>query len=536
MSLAALVNGADCGPLNPLQGLTKNLDSDRGVLQDHFGVNGAGPSRGVFRTTQAVPSSFGEDAARFFSASQSVSPTPPITQPTFDLPRFARHSLRHQPLPPKHSLLPFAPWPNAGFFKLTFPPLEQGQTSVESTTGPEFLAEATPLSPAEADLLARTAGSLIQSVDHERTPTIQELGVSQSHSPSSVLHTAERSTPAESEDANDAYFRQDNEDYVDYWKAHHAPVPPLVASTQDWQQLHHDWEMFEATTTGVRRVAEYQFQQGNPYLLGEQSHNHVMHGGSVQGHSFSEHFTDGGDRARDPSNARAWYELGVKQQENEREQQAIWALQRSLELDPIHLPSWLALASHTPTRATNWIRHNEAYRDIVTAHEAGDGAELGGTNEFQKLIACLIAMARRVSRPGTGGDGEDYSRAQDCFRTALAIRPEDWLLYNRVGATLANGGRADEALSYYHRALEINPAYIRARFNLGISYITLKRYEEAAQYILDALVLQDCDGIRDNRGVTSNTLWQSLKTCCLHMERSDLAVMCDEQNLEGPFG
>ena len=35
MSLATLVNGADCGPLNPLQGLTKNLDSDRGVQQVH---------------------------------------------------------------------------------------------------------------------------------------------------------------------------------------------------------------------------------------------------------------------------------------------------------------------------------------------------------------------------------------------------------------------------------------------------------------------------------------------------------------------
>ena len=33
MSLASLVNGAECGPLNPLQGLTKNLDSDRGAQQ-----------------------------------------------------------------------------------------------------------------------------------------------------------------------------------------------------------------------------------------------------------------------------------------------------------------------------------------------------------------------------------------------------------------------------------------------------------------------------------------------------------------------
>ena len=68
---------------------------------------------------------------------------------------------------------------------------------------------------------------------------------------------------------------------------------------------------------------------------------------------------------------------------------------------------------------------------------------------------------------------------------------QDWLLYNRVGATLANSGRADEALWYYYRALELNPSYIRARcvdpgpvtymtdrtatsFNLGISCINMK--------------------------------------------------------------
>jgi hypothetical protein len=35
MSLATLVNGADCGPANPLQSLTKNLESDRGFQQVH---------------------------------------------------------------------------------------------------------------------------------------------------------------------------------------------------------------------------------------------------------------------------------------------------------------------------------------------------------------------------------------------------------------------------------------------------------------------------------------------------------------------
>jgi hypothetical protein len=35
MSLATLVNGADCGPVNPLQSLTKNLGNDRGLQQVH---------------------------------------------------------------------------------------------------------------------------------------------------------------------------------------------------------------------------------------------------------------------------------------------------------------------------------------------------------------------------------------------------------------------------------------------------------------------------------------------------------------------
>lgn len=121
---------------------------------------------------------------------------------------------------------------------------------------------------------------------------------------------------------------------------------------------------------------------------------------------------------------------------------------------------------------------------------------------------------------------------------------------------MANSGHAGDALQYYYRALELNPGYIRARFNLGISCVNLRvcphyllslpsnivalqRYEEAAHHILDALVLQDNDGIPDSsgmnekRGITSGALWESLKTTCLHMQRIDLAGLCDRQDLEG---
>ena len=33
MALPALISGADCGPLNPLQSLSKQFDKDRGIQQ-----------------------------------------------------------------------------------------------------------------------------------------------------------------------------------------------------------------------------------------------------------------------------------------------------------------------------------------------------------------------------------------------------------------------------------------------------------------------------------------------------------------------
>jgi peroxin-5 len=68
------------------------------------------------------------------------------------------------------------------------------------------------------------------------------------------------------------------------------------------------------------------------------------------------------------------------------------------------------------------------------------------------------------------------------------------------------------------------------------SHFDRQRYAEAAQHILDALVLQDSDGLhglKEKRGVTSAALWDSLRTTCVHMQRADLATLCDKQDLEG---
>jgi len=113
--------------------------------------------------------------------------------------------------------------------------------------------------------------------------------------------------------------------------------------------------------------------------------------------------------------------------------------------------------------------------------------------------------------------------------SCLIARPyiaddQDWLLYNRLGATLANSGRSNEAISYYHKALSLHPSFVRALFNLGISYINLAQYPLAAQHIISAIRLQHTDATEayvsgtvgtSAKGVTSDALWNSLRTACL---------------------
>ena len=117
-----------------------------------------------------------------------------------------------------------------------------------------------------------------------------------------------------------------------------------------------------------------------------------------------------------PMNASSWFELGVKQQENEREQKAIQALNRAVALDPGHLPAWLALGISntndgnrmgTYTAIREWVMRNGQYADAVKAYWARVGEETGeeGTAKgFEKLVGCLIAMAQSVSAGDVDAD------------------------------------------------------------------------------------------------------------------------------------
>lgn len=129
----------------------------------------------------------------------------------------------------------------------------------------------------------------------------------------------------------------------------------------------------------------------------------------------------------------------------------------------------------------------------------------------------------------------EYGEARESWVGALSEKPEDYLLWNRLGATLANGGNPEEAVDAYRRALELRPTFTRAIFNLGVACLNIGVHREAAEHcelhihtmhprridsrepsansaVLAALALQEKANAEPTGSMyESNSLWATLR-------------------------
>lgn len=73
----------------------------------------------------------------------------------------------------------------------------------------------------------------------------------------------------------------------------------------------------------------------------------------------------------------------------------------------------------------------------------------------------------------------DDERAIEFFDKALEQDSGDWKFWHEKAAALARLGLRDEALSHYDKASQINPSEAAPLWNKAITYIEMKRYEDA---------------------------------------------------------
>lgn len=272
------------------------------------------------------------------------------------------------------------------------------------------------------------------------------------------------------------------------------------------------------------------------------------------------------DRER-RARSEAWRRLGEAQAMNERENQAIRALEEAIRVDEGNLEAYMALAISYINEGYDVAAFSTLQRYIQRAYpHLGQNdtmlpdlravePENSKTNPWATLNAAtdsfLTAARENAARNVVDAEVQvglgvlfyadsSYDKAEDCFRSALSVRPNDFLLWNRLGATLANGGKSVEAIEAYHKALELRPTFTRAIYNLSVSCLNLGAHHQAAEHLLSALALQQTQTLPDvpaelgagggpaaaaplAQAQESHGLWSTLRRIFLAMDRMDLA-------------
>ncbi|WLF80275.1 Peroxisomal membrane signal receptor PTS1 [Lodderomyces elongisporus] len=252
----------------------------------------------------------------------------------------------------------------------------------------------------------------------------------------------------------------------------------------------------------------------------------------------------------------AWLKLGEVQTQNEKEIAGISALEKCLELHPENAEAMMNLAISYINEGYDNAAFATLERWISTKYPAiAEKARLENpeiTDEdrisLNNRVTELFLKAAQLSPDHASMDAdvqmglgvlfyanEDFDKTIDCFKAALSIRPNDAVLWNRLGASLANSNRSEEAVEAYFKALQLKPTFVRARYNLGVSCINIGCYKEAVEHLLSGLSMHQVEGVEGDNNASGNmgtlnhnqstSLTETLKRAFIGMERRDLVEL-----------
>jgi len=251
----------------------------------------------------------------------------------------------------------------------------------------------------------------------------------------------------------------------------------------------------------------------------------------------------------DCDNSDAWRMLGRCHAENDQDRKAIACLERAVDRDPYSVEALLLLGTSYvneldhPRALRNlkaWATHNPMYAGMELPSMEGASSAEAATSSPEERERMALEDAKKLLKkaievdPTQAADAmealgvvcnvsREYDSAIDHFRKAIDLRPDDYQLWNKLGATLANSNRSDEALPAYHKALELKPKYARAWLNMAISHANLHNYDEAARCYLQTLSLNPA----------ATHIWSYLRIALTCAERWDLLPLAASQNLTG---
>lgn len=201
-----------------------------------------------------------------------------------------------------------------------------------------------------------------------------------------------------------------------------------------------------------------------------------------------------------PDDARAWVNLGVSLNRQNKTREAIAAWTKAAALDPrlagAHFNLGLALVRNNEfakgigplRRALALEPENEGARRALALALIGVEQFPEASREVAKLLvraprdAPLLEMAAQSFLRQ-----RRYSEAAIVLKRRLDLGNETSQLWAQYGDALDGVSRTPEALEAYKRAVELAPDSTITRYGLGVLYWKLYRYDEAERELTEVL-------------------------------------------------
>ncbi|CAN8063844.1 unnamed protein product [Agarophyton chilense] len=268
------------------------------------------------------------------------------------------------------------------------------------------------------------------------------------------------------------------------------------------------------------------------------------------------------DRLSSQSRATAWYLLGISQAETDNDVRAIQAFQEGLsewqgasvgerrEDNPYLWQSLIALSvSYTnELDAGKALRHMCEWYRLWSQRDRGDTESGVPSSMWQSEdtgAGVLLEQLRRAASQSPNDIDlfvvmgilhnlrQEFEDAAIAFRHAITIRSEDPCIWNKLGATLANGGDSDNALRAYRKAVDLNPSLIRAWVNVGTAYSNRAEFTKAARYYLKAISMAEEETHKlDGRDNSASHVWEFLGTALTSLGQTNLQQLADMKDLQ----
>jgi tetratricopeptide (TPR) repeat protein len=182
---------------------------------------------------------------------------------------------------------------------------------------------------------------------------------------------------------------------------------------------------------------------------------------------------------QDPDTLRDFGMLYLKKQQYS---EAVDFFKKSLEFDPdsagAHLYLGVAymdthsleLAEPELRTAVSLFPWNSNNRNALGKLYLGEGRTVEAEEQFRRSVEIEPNIMGYGSLGLIHWHGGDVKLAEQEWREALSLAPNDSSILNNLGLVCTNQGRYTEAVSFFHKAIELKPDDPSPHLNLGIAY------------------------------------------------------------------